>query len=142
MTIPQPMAIPQPTATTQFTATSNLRLPPRSTFHDCLAIHYCMATLTGSLTTVRNPGVRRMAHIHYPLALVHQAWLSGDPDPMLISETHLFLEVPRLNIRALTLAISHPPRLQQTIQLNHILLPPAVHLLGIPARIYGHLTQK
>ena len=70
-----------------------------------------------------SPSVKRMAHINYPLALVHQTWLAGDPDPMLISEIHLFLKAPRLNIRALTLAISHLPRFQQTIQLNHIFSP-------------------
>ena len=70
-----------------------------------------------------SPSVKRRAHINYPLALVHQTWLAGDPDPMLISEIHLFLKAPRLNIRALTLAISHLPRFQQTIQLNHIFSP-------------------
>ena len=116
--------------------------PSRSTFHHCPAIRYRMVTPTWSLTTIRNLSAKRMARLHHPLALVHQAWLAGDFDIMLNLATYLFLKVPCLNIKALTLAISHPPKLQQTIQLNHTFLRPAVHLVGPLGRIYDHRTQK
>ena len=100
-----------------------------------------MTTPTWNLITIRHPSPKHMAQLH-SLALVPQAWLAGDPDPMLNLAAHPSHKVPRLNIRPLTLAILHPPRLQRTIQPNHSFLRPAAHIVRNLARIYSHPAQK